>query len=123
MTFIPLGVGPKGVTSFTLLRLGVTWGQGTKAYQSGRFQKNWGLLPLQDLIHLLSDLRKKLKSQPYGVGDALVTLLGDNKALEVAGREGLTIRPMASTSTLKRSAPPEASSDFESSPAKKGRRA
>src|SRR5882757_9032830 len=85
-------IGPKGVTSFTLLRLGLTWGEGGKAYQSGRFGVSWGLLGTRDIGNLLSELVGKMKSEPYGIGDALITLLGEAKAREVATKEGVPLR-------------------------------
>lgn len=78
--------------SFTLLCVGLTWGIGSKAHSSGRFNKNWGLLPLKEISALLLDLQNKLKIQPYGVGDVLVTLLGRSKAEEVAKSENVVIR-------------------------------
>jgi hypothetical protein len=112
-------IGPKGVMSFTLLRLGLTWGEGVKAYQSGRFNRNWGLLPVGDLSVLLGDLRKKMKTQPYGVGDALITLLGKAKAEQIALREGVVIRPVVAE---KRSKATDGSSDVsESGPSKRRR--
>jgi hypothetical protein len=78
--------------SFTLLRVGLTWGIGSKAHSSGRFTKNWGLLPLKDISALLLDLQNKLKIQPYGVGDVLVALLGRSKAEELAISENVVIR-------------------------------
>lgn len=68
----------------TLLRVGVIWGIGSRAYTSGRFGNHWGLLTPKDISGLLNDLQDKLKSQPNGVGDVLVTLLGRDKAEEVA---------------------------------------
>jgi hypothetical protein len=88
--------GPKGVISFTLLRVGLTWGLGSKAHSSPRFGHNWGLLPLNDLTALLRDLQKKIKTQPHGVGDALVTLLGRKKAEEVALKENVILRAISS---------------------------
>lgn len=35
-----------------------------------------------------------MKAQPYGMGDVLITLLGKEKAHEVAVKEGITIRPI-----------------------------
>jgi len=89
--------GPKGVISFTLLRVGLTWGLGSKAHSSPRFGHNWGLLPLKDITALLHDLQKKIKTQPHGVGDALVTLLGRQKAEEVALKENVVLRAISTT--------------------------
>lgn len=75
-----------------LLCVGLTWGIGPKSQSSGRFNRNWGLLPLKDLSELLSDLLTKLKTQPHGVGDVLVTLLGREKAEEVALKENVVLR-------------------------------
>ena len=90
-------LGPKGVVPFTLLRVGLVWGEGPKSYASGRFNRNWGLLPLSDLSNMLKDLLKKISCPPFGVGDALVTLLGQNKADEVATRENVTLRSVVGT--------------------------
>jgi hypothetical protein len=87
--------GPKGVISFTLLRVGLTWGLGAKAHSSPRFGQNWGLLALNDITGLLHDLEKKIKTQPHGVGDALVTLLGREKAEEVAVKENVVLRAIS----------------------------
>lgn len=92
--------GPKGVVSFNLFRVGLTWGIGSKAHSSGRFNRNWGLLPVKDLSALLHDLETKLKSPAYGVGDVLVILLGRVKAEEVALKENVVLRvPMVSTAS------------------------
>jgi hypothetical protein len=85
-------IGPKGVMSFTLLRLGLTWGEGSKAYHSGRFGVSWGLLGAKDVSNLLAELVGKMKNEPYGTGDALIMLLGEEKAREVATKEGVPLR-------------------------------
>jgi hypothetical protein len=89
--------GPKGVIPFTLLRLGLTWGEGSKAYSSGRFNRNWGLLQPADLSTLLKDLLHKIATPPFGVGDALIALLGSEKAEEVAIKENVPMRNMVGT--------------------------
>jgi hypothetical protein len=50
------------------------------------------LLPIKDLSALLHDLQNKLKTQPHGVGDVLITLLGRDKAEEVATKENVVLR-------------------------------
>ena len=85
-------LGPKGVIAFTLLRVGLLWGEGPKAYASGRFNRNWGLPPISDLTNMLKDLIKKISSPPFGVGDALITLLGQEKAHDLAIAENISMR-------------------------------
>ena len=80
--------------AFTLVRLGVLWGKGTASYHNSRFGSSWGLLEMRDIESLLSDLVEKMKNQPYGIGDMLVTLLGEGKAREVATNEGVQVRTM-----------------------------
>ena len=84
-------LGPKGVITFTLLRVGLLWGEGPKAYASGCFNHNWGLLPISDLTNLLKDLMKKTSSPPSCVGNTLVTLLGQQKADDLAISENILL--------------------------------
>jgi hypothetical protein len=79
-----------------------------KAHSSGRFNQNWGLLSPTDISSILNDLKDKLKSQPHGVGDVLVTLLGRGKAEEVAKKENEVLRI---TMTSKRPMEQSSSSD------------
>lgn len=81
--------------AFTLLRLGLVWAEGLKACQAGRFGAGWGVLGMKDISNLLTELLWKMKSQPYGIGDALTILLGAEKAREVGIREGVQVRTMA----------------------------
>ena len=84
--------GPKGVTAFTMLRLGLAWGSGAGAHQMPQFGHNWGLLLIRDLEMLLSELVRKMKSQPYRTGDMLMMLLREEKEWEVVTKEGVSVR-------------------------------
>lgn len=88
-----LFIGPKGVSTFTLLRLGLLWGKGGRAFQSGKYNQDWGLLNTTDIISLHSYIVSKLKIPgPFNVYDVLARLLGEVKAKEVAIAEGIPVR-------------------------------
>ena len=119
MTDLDVDTGPKGVTSFTLLRLGLTWGDRAASCSNPRYGYNWGLLGNRDIENLLSELVRKMKSQPYGTGDMLMMLLGEEKGREVAKNEGVSVRGLV---VRKRTHGPAGESSEDEEPKAKARK-
>jgi hypothetical protein len=87
------------VMPFALLQIGLVWGVGPKAFQSGVFNKQWGLLTLQDLHKLYANLVQVLKQKPYGAFYALVTVFGDGHARKIAAKECIVVRRVLGSKT------------------------
>ena len=80
--------------SFNLLRMGLTWGVGTRAFNGGVFNRDWGLLTKAELKTIYDNITSKATSEPFGPFDVLAMLLGDKKAREIAMTENVTVRSM-----------------------------
>ena len=73
--------GVKGITYGLLIRLGVLWGKGSKAVDSGMFDTDWGCYPLHVMEDMYTRLCSALKSGDiYAPFDALSILIGPRNA-------------------------------------------
>jgi len=93
-----LYLAAKGVTYTNLIRLRLLWGDGTGAYDKGRFQASWGCHGDEYIGRLYERLRKILgknaKENPYVPFDALSLLIGDKNARAFCKNKlGLSYRP------------------------------
>jgi len=85
---------------FLFLRLGLTWGIGSKALNSGRFGRDWGLLETFQLERMHKKLTSKFRDEPFGPYEALVILLGETQARAIAKVEGMPTRSKTSEKTV-----------------------
>jgi hypothetical protein len=83
--------GQKGVTSFNLLQVGVTWGISPKAFKSCIFEGNWGVLTCANLKSHYEKFIRKLKEKPFRPFDALIVLLGTEQAVTVSLAQCITV--------------------------------
>ena len=85
---------------FLFLRLGLTWGIGSKALNSGRFGRDWGLLDMFLLERMHKKLTSKFREQPFGPYEGLVILLGETQARAIAKVEGMATRSKTSQTKI-----------------------
>jgi hypothetical protein len=101
-------LGAKGIKPGVLVKIGILWGAGLKAFSGGQYGTSWGLKQKSEIIDMYKAFLLTLKTQSYGPYDAVASLIGHSNAINLALAQGLTVR--AATLLLSQSSSSQSSS-------------
>ncbi|KAI5999940.1 hypothetical protein EDD15DRAFT_2362477 [Pisolithus albus] len=76
--------GAKGIKPFNLVRMGLATAHGINIYTSPKYGMSWRVLTSSEIINYHSHLLRQLRDQPYGPHSALVFVVGETMANNLA---------------------------------------
>lgn len=87
-----ISLGSKGVNAGMLVKIGVLWGVGPKAFSGGQYGVAWGMRSKADVLALFNSFTSCLKDAVYGPFDAGKLLLGHSNAARLSLSQGMLVR-------------------------------